>query len=1202
MRRAYALAFASLSLSFAAVAAPPSQQFELPAIEPSATLSVPAIDRAKAFAQDERAPKGRPLRYAIPAKVDADARDAQGKSTAGAWQALPDGRVAWRLAVRGPGARTLDFGFERMFLPRGAELYVTSLDGKMVRGPYTEADNTRSGAFWTPYVEGDTALIEAVMPAAMRKHFVLELGTVHSGYRDLFTVADPFAKSLSCNIDTACPDADPFRDQVRAVALITISGSACTGQLLNTTAQSSRRLLSTANHCLSTNSAAASLVAYWRYESPTCRPPGSAQSGTALPRPTPQTGGATLLATHAGTDATLVELNTGIPASAQPYFLGWDRRTSVPPSTAIIHHPDGDEKRISLDFDPPVVNSQAVTIEDISWLPNASFNVTYDRATTEGGSSGGALLSNERRFIGQLGGGPPGSCSAGITDTYGRFAISWEGGGAPTSRFRDHLDPGGTGAQTLDGKEVCAAPTVALTGPASVRAGEQAPFAVTVTGGQGPYTVAWDVDGDGTTDRTTSGVGSGAAIAPVYPNAGNVNVVVRVTDAANCPAQSQRAVAVTAPIIASNAAAPMQVCGDGDGAIEPGERFRIPVTLTNEGGQALQGGFAVFAREQAGAGTGYVQTDSTTGSTCPFQFVDIGASAPLSLTASDPGFPASDDGRTTSIPLPGTFSLFGQPVSSVVMSTNGYLSTGAGESGGDYDNACPVDTPDRGSSGARFNVLHDDLAVRDGGGLRTQHFANCPRPADSAAGGSGCTVFQWNNMARVTGDGSGRDGDFTLQAILYDGTGEVVYQYRSADPLQGGSATIGVQNDGNTVRVQYGCNDAGRAAAGRAVCFFEPNALPSSLRPAPTRLLTPAVSLGNLGTGQVATVDAQFEVDATAACGAPLSLDYVGTVDDVSHTLRGNRILSTTVGGGGPCQVFTGTCPAVAAPFAKRDGLYSSLVRFGNGMGAFNIPVPGGTVFGGQWYTGKRDRTPEWLILQGDIVGNQADVPVYRFRQTGTNPFAVASTIVGRAQISYTSASDYIATWTVDGVAAGEKLTLLYGTNRPTPNRTGSWFPPSESGWGMAIDDHFLPNGQSEQVIVNYFYDAANNPVWTLGGGAVTGGTQPHNLFRVHCPSCPSLPDMLNDIRPAGTVTTNYTGITTGTYSTAITFPAPIAGSWNRSNLPIQMISPPQSPAAGAASDAAAADDDAAAPAPAAARGAGRVTGTTRSRTRDVIR
>ena len=397
-----------------------------------------------------------------------------------------------------------------------------------------------------------------------------------------------------------------------------------------------------------------------------------------------------------------------------------------------------------------------------------------------------------------------------------------------------------------------------------------------------------------------------------------------------------------------------------------------------------------------------------------------------------------------------------------------------------------------------------------------------------------------------------------MQAILYDESGEVVYQYRSADPLQGGSATIGVQNDGNTVRVQYGCNEAGRAAAGRAVCFFDPNALPASLRPAPTRLLTPALSLGNLGAGQVATVDAQFEVDATAACGGPLSLDYVGTVDDVAHTLRGNRILATTVGGGGECQVFTGTCPAVDAPFAKKDGLYSSLVRFGNGMGAFNIPVPGGTVFGGQWYTGKRDRTPEWLILQGEIDGNQADVPVYRFRQTGTNPFAVASTIVGRAQISYTSASDYIATWTVDGVAAGEKLTLLYGTNRPEPNRTGSWFAASESGWGEAIDDHILPNGATEQVIVNYYYDRAGRAVWTLGGGALDGGTMAHNVFFAHCPSCAALPDFAAHAKPAGTVTTAYDGDGRGSYSTRIDLPAPLEGTWTRDALPIERISEPQ--------------------------------------------
>ena len=93
MRRIVALAAASLSFAVAAHAAPPSQQYKLAPLGAGATLVAPAVDRAKALAEDASAPKAGPLRYAIVSKHDAAARDAKGRSNAGEWTTLADGRV-----------------------------------------------------------------------------------------------------------------------------------------------------------------------------------------------------------------------------------------------------------------------------------------------------------------------------------------------------------------------------------------------------------------------------------------------------------------------------------------------------------------------------------------------------------------------------------------------------------------------------------------------------------------------------------------------------------------------------------------------------------------------------------------------------------------------------------------------------------------------------------------------------------------------------------------------------------------------------------------------------------------------------------------------------------------------------------------------------------------------------------------------------
>ncbi|HWN42615.1 MAG TPA: hypothetical protein VNW71_10355 [Thermoanaerobaculia bacterium] len=68
---------------------------------------------------------------------------------------------------------------------------------------------------------------------------------------------------------------------------------------------------------------------------------------------------------------------------------------------------------------------------------------------TEGGSSGSPLYNQAGRFIGQLHGGPS-SCGAtgnNLSDYYGRFSVSWTGGGTNSTRLSNWLDAGSTGAK-----------------------------------------------------------------------------------------------------------------------------------------------------------------------------------------------------------------------------------------------------------------------------------------------------------------------------------------------------------------------------------------------------------------------------------------------------------------------------------------------------------------------------------------------------------------------------------------------------------------------------------------------------------------------------------------------------------------------------------------------------------------------------------
>ncbi|HNU83421.1 MAG TPA: T9SS C-terminal target domain-containing protein, partial [Thermoanaerobaculia bacterium] len=60
--------------------------------------------------------------------------------------------------------------------------------------------------------------------------------------------------------------------------------------------------------------------------------------------------------------------------------------------------------------------------------------------TTEPGSSGSPLFDPNHRIVGQLHGGSA-ACGNNLSDYYGRFSVSWTGGGSNTSRLSNWLDP-----------------------------------------------------------------------------------------------------------------------------------------------------------------------------------------------------------------------------------------------------------------------------------------------------------------------------------------------------------------------------------------------------------------------------------------------------------------------------------------------------------------------------------------------------------------------------------------------------------------------------------------------------------------------------------------------------------------------------------------------------------------------------------------
>jgi hypothetical protein len=236
---------------------------------------------------------------------------------------------------------------------------------------------------------------------------------------------------------------------------------------------------------------------------------------------------------------------------------------------------------------------------------------------------------------------------------------------------------------------------------------------------------------------------------------------------------------------------------------------------------------ALAQKDQRGASTlvgpdgfGYTLLDQNA-TECAFQWVDISATGTAVVFSPSGMDPADDDGQAE-ITLAQDFTLYGEQVSTLVISSNGYLApeaTSAGEDGGDFSNDCglPAIPGNATASTARLLVLHDDLTGETGPGtVFQQFFTNCPRTSVNG-GDEPCTVIQWQDWAV-----RGNPDTFPFQAILYHETNQITVQLDPPVSVSGVSATLGIQNRTATSGLAYGCNDGGLLNGQTALCYFEP--------------------------------------------------------------------------------------------------------------------------------------------------------------------------------------------------------------------------------------------------------------------------------------------------------------------------------------------------------------------------------------------
>lgn len=261
---------------------------------------------------------------------------------------------------------------------------------------------------------------------------------------------DGYGDAGDCQVNAICPAAINKELSASTTRILWINGNIagwCTGSLINNTAGDRKPYVLSAEHCALVGSVVSRndlrrWVFFFNYRNASCTGPNQESD-----LPMQQLMGASLRARSDdnggdfGSDFLLLELNERIPESFQAYFAGWNRSGILSSQGDCFHHPAGDAQKISTYREKPSLSSYGGDI------PNTHLNVfwaenTYGFGTTEGGSSGSALLDVDGLIIGTLTGGSSSCQQTELSDLYGRFAYSWNSNGESAERqLAPWLDP-----------------------------------------------------------------------------------------------------------------------------------------------------------------------------------------------------------------------------------------------------------------------------------------------------------------------------------------------------------------------------------------------------------------------------------------------------------------------------------------------------------------------------------------------------------------------------------------------------------------------------------------------------------------------------------------------------------------------------------------------------------------------------------------
>lgn len=373
----------------------------------------------------------------------------------GLWtKSFSDKENIWKFRINVPQSKGFFISLDDFYIPVGGKLFVYNKDNFQQHLVFSHEDNPNGGPYSIENLRGDNVVLEYIADKNVKEQprFIFtELGYKYSDETDNLS---GFESSRSCMININCPQGDNWQIQKKGVVRLRLrkinsgvnDGALCSGTLINNTSNDRTPYVLTAYHCLENVDITDpnNFSFFFEYEMPTCentgiRPPYKFHRGAVVK---------VLNSTSIGSDGILLQLTDTIPDNWDVYFNGWDRNNIASDITngAVLHHPNGDVKKISLFAKTPISGRwQSSSPYDSYWIVN------YSDGATQGGSSGAPLFNQNGLVIGTLTGGTNSCSNISSPDYYGKFWYHWDKSENESFHMKSFLDPENTGQTMLAG-------------------------------------------------------------------------------------------------------------------------------------------------------------------------------------------------------------------------------------------------------------------------------------------------------------------------------------------------------------------------------------------------------------------------------------------------------------------------------------------------------------------------------------------------------------------------------------------------------------------------------------------------------------------------------------------------------------------------------------------------------------------------------